>query len=67
MRIWIGKYINEITLNPLEFLIDDESKEILEFESKDAAKDYLRSWGITDEDELEDCFVYYNPDTKEHN
>ena len=49
--IIVGRPINGITLNPLEYLLDDDGNEML-FETEEKAKDFLREHGYTD-DELE--------------
>lgn len=48
-RIVIGRHINGIPINPLEFLLDKEGKPMV-FETEDAAKRYLREKGITEEE-----------------
>lgn len=57
MEIVIGRYINGIALNGVEYLINDNG-DLVHFESKEKAKDFLRDNGIESEDDLEDCFVY---------
>jgi hypothetical protein len=44
----VGRHINDITLNPLEYLLDDG--EVREFISEDAAKEFLKGKGFTDDD-----------------
>lgn len=48
-KICVGKHIGDITLNPLEYLLDDDG-ELMTFESEDAAKEFLRKNGFSDED-----------------
>lgn len=47
--IAIGRHINGITLNPLEYVVDDNG-ELMVFETEDKAKDFLREHGFGDED-----------------
>lgn len=47
----VGKHINGITINPLEYLLDDDGV-IMEFAGIEAAKAFLQEKGFTD-DELE--------------
>lgn len=47
--IAIGRHINGITLNPLEYVVDDNG-ELMVFETEDKAKDFLREHGFEDED-----------------
>ena len=63
--IRIGRFENGICLNQLEYLLEDKDGDVKLFASKNEAKDFLRSAGITNEDSLEDCFVYENEDTGE--
>lgn len=49
MSVVVGKHINGITINPLEYLLDDND-EPMEFESKETAKKFLRENGFTDDD-----------------
>lgn len=46
----VGSHINSITINPLEYLLDDEGNEML-FDSEESAREYLRQQGMT-EDEM---------------
>ena len=57
MRIVIGRPINGIPLNGLEYLYD-KNGDMIHFESKEKAKDFLLNNGIENKDDLEDCFVY---------
>ena len=45
----VGKHINNITINPLEYLLDDDG-EVMEFANEDAAKAFLKGKGFTDDD-----------------
>ena len=45
----IGRHINGITLNPLEYVLDDRG-EVMEFNSENEAKSWLRGMGITDDE-----------------
>lgn len=47
--IVIGRHINGITINPLEYLLNDDGT-IKEFENKAKAVEFLRENGFTDED-----------------
>ena len=44
----VGRHINGITINPLEYLLD-EKDEVMEFTSEDAAKTFLKEKGHTDD------------------
>lgn len=59
----VGKAINGISLNGLEWLLDEDNK-VINFESKEEAMEHLRDAGIdlTDE-EMEDTFTF--KDTEE--
>ena len=46
--VTVGKHINGITLNPLEYLLDNDGN-MMEFENEDAAKAFLKEKGITDD------------------
>ena len=45
----VGKHINGITINPLEYLLGDDGEE-MKFVSKDAAKAFLKMKGFADEE-----------------
>lgn len=47
--IIIGRHINGITLNPLEYVLDDNG-DLIVFETEDKAKSFLREHGFDDED-----------------
>ena len=49
MSVLIGRPINGIPINGLEYVCDDEGYEIV-FQSIDAAHSFLIAHGITDED-----------------
>ena len=49
--VFIGRPINGITLNPLEYLLDDGG-DVMEFDTEEAAKAFLKDKGLTD-DELD--------------
>ena len=58
--IRIGRHIEGITINPLEYLLDDNGK-IMLFGCEEEAKEFLSSHGIT-EDEMywlifEECTI----------
>jgi hypothetical protein len=44
----VGRHINGITINPLEYLLD-ESGESMEFTSEGVAKAFLKDKGLTDD------------------
>jgi hypothetical protein len=45
----VGRHINEITINPLEYLLDDKN-EVMEFISEDAEKEFLKGNGFSDDE-----------------
>jgi hypothetical protein len=45
----VGRHINGITINPLEYLLDDND-EVMEFISENAAKEFLKGKGFTDDE-----------------
>ena len=55
-KIIVGRPINGISLNGLEYMLDPDGNEVL-FDSIDDAKQMLMDNGIEGND-LEDCFVY---------
>jgi hypothetical protein len=65
MSIVIGRPINGIGLNGLEFMMNDDNTDYKLFKDKREAMDYLNS--LMEEqlmdDELEDGFVFLNPET----
>jgi len=53
--IIVGRHINGITINPLEYLLD-ESGEVMELTSEGVAKAFLKEKGLTDD--YIDGFIY---------
>ena len=49
MAVIVGKHINDITINPLEYLLNDAG-DIMEFASKNKAIEFLKEKGYTDDD-----------------
>lgn len=49
MSVIVGRHINGITINPLEYLLD-EDEEPMVFESEEVAKDFLKEKGFADDD-----------------
>ena len=47
--IIVGRHINGITLNPLEYVLNEDGS-LMVFETEDKAKDFLREHGFDDED-----------------
>lgn len=47
--IVVGRHIEGITLNPIEYLLDDEG-DLMTFESEEEAKEYLKEEGFSDDD-----------------
>jgi len=47
--IIVGKHINDITINPLEYLLDDDG-DVREFKNEESAKIFLKDNGFTDDD-----------------
>jgi hypothetical protein len=45
----VGRHIYGITLNPLEYLLDNSGNE-MEFENEDTAKAFLKENGLTDDE-----------------
>jgi len=56
MKYKIGRYPNGITLNPMEFVLDDDNK-IMIFDDLEKAKSFLESNGINNFNgyEFEEC------------
>lgn len=48
MGVIVGRHINGITINPLEYLLDDMG-EMIVFRSEERAKEYFKKQGWTDE------------------
>lgn len=51
-RVIVGRHVNGISLNSLEYLLDDDGAP-KEFGSEDEAKEFLREAGCTDDE------IYY--------
>jgi hypothetical protein len=47
--ITVGRYINGISLNELEYLLD-ENDDVMEFANEEEAKTYLRNAGVSEEE-----------------
>jgi len=45
----VGRHINGVIINPLEFLLDEKG-EVMSFTSEGAAKTFLKGKGLTDDD-----------------
>jgi hypothetical protein len=64
--IIIGRPIEGIYLNGLEYLLEDDGSKEKEFESKVKAKEFLREAGETLSDEdMELAYVFIDTETKE--
>ncbi len=48
MGVIVGRHINGITINPLEYLLNDMG-EIMVFHSEERAREYFKKQGWTDE------------------
>lgn len=48
-RIAVGRHINGVTINPLEYLLDDEG-DLITFESEEKAKEFLAENGYSEGD-----------------
>lgn len=53
--IIVGRFINGITINPLEYILTDNG-DLMVFETEDNAKGFLREHGFNDE-QIE-CLVF---------
>lgn len=63
MSFVVARPIEGITINGLEFLLDDEG-EMLLFESKDEAKQFLTEHGETlNSEEMDEAYVFIDPNT----
>ena len=65
MSIVIGRPINGIGLNGLEFLMNDDNTDYKLFNDKREAMDFLNTLmeeSLTD-DQLEDSFMFLDPET----
>ena len=58
-EIIVGRPINGITLNDLEYLLD-ESGDIMKFKSKEHAISYLKKQGASDDEIYYMSFIYTN-------
>ncbi len=58
-EIIVGRHINGITLNELEYLLDG-SGEILRFPNKEYAIYYLKNHGVNDDEIYYLMFIYTN-------
>jgi hypothetical protein len=47
--IKIGRAINGISINSLEYLLTEDKKNLMLFETKEKAIEFLKSKGLTDE------------------
>jgi hypothetical protein len=45
----VGRYIHGVTLNPREYLLDNDG-EVMEFETEKAAKTFLKEKGFMEDD-----------------
>ena len=45
----VGRHINGITINPLEYLLDEDGEPLV-FETEEKAKEFLAEKGFTEED-----------------
>ena len=45
----VGRPINGITLNGLEYLLSEDGTNVLRFQNEDTAQSFLRVHGVTDE------------------
>jgi len=65
MSIVVGRPINGISLNGLEYLMNEYNSDYILFENKEEAKTFLNSMfeePLTD-DELEDNFMFLDSET----
>lgn len=70
MGVIVGRHIEGITINPLEYLLDDEG-ELVVFESEEQARQHLIKNGYSKDDlywivfeEVEDNEIYKNTSDK---
>ena len=47
--IIVGRHINGITLNDLEYLLDEDG-DVMEFDNKEEAVEFLKNAGFSDDD-----------------
>jgi hypothetical protein len=52
----IGRPINGISINGLEYVLDGEDGDVIEFETEEKAKEFLFQHGGTQED-LDECSI----------
>jgi len=45
----VGRHVNGITINPLEYVLDEDG-DVMEFNTKKEAVEFLMDNGITDEE-----------------
>jgi len=45
----VGRHINGITINDLEYILDDDG-DVMEFDGKEEAIAFLKDHGVTDQD-----------------
>lgn len=64
MKVCIGRAIEGISLNGLEYLLDSEGGEIMEFDSKESAKQFLIDAGENPE-AVEELYLYTDSETNE--
>jgi hypothetical protein len=50
MKVKVGRHIDDISLNPLEYLLDGPDGEIKWFESIEAAVEFLKTEGASDDE-----------------
>lgn len=50
MKTIVGRHINGITINPLEYVLESEDGDIKEFDSKEDAIKFLLNVGADEED-----------------
>lgn len=64
--IIIGRPINGISLNGLEYLLTEDGDKEMEFKDKDSAKQFLRENGHEDwtDDDLEDSYMFVDAEEK---
>jgi hypothetical protein len=50
MKLKVGRHIEGISLNPLEYILDGPDGEIKWFENKEAAIEFLKTAGASDDE-----------------
>ena len=58
----VGRYINGITINPLEYIHDSDNN-LMKFVDEDPAKSYLREHGVANDDM--EWFVFESVDAED--